>query len=95
LSVIEVGSFSIKTRRSAPFEEGGLVGAGVIGSRVGEFVFSATTGAGVVGDTVGRDEGDPLGLEDGRFDGETVGEEESVGGALGQTNGVGLGEIVG
>ena len=95
MSVIDVGSSSIKTRRCSE-EEGGGVGTEVgFGVSTGDLVSSAAMGEAVVGNSVGEAEGDTVGLDDGRCDGEMVGMEEIVGEALGQTSGVGLGEIVG
>ena len=97
MSVIDVGSSSIKTRRCSDDEGGGVGGAVGFGVVVptGDLVSSAAMGEAVVGNSVGETEGDTVGLDDGRCDGEMVGMEEIVGEALGQTSGVGLGEIVG
>ena len=95
MSVIDVGSSSIKTRRCSD-DEGGGVGTEVgFGVSTGDLVSSAAMGEAVVGNSVGETEGDTVGLDDGRCDGEMVGMEEIVGEALGQISGVGLCEIVG
>jgi hypothetical protein len=82
LKVIAVNSFPIKTRCND--------GDDGTGEDVGDLVFPSASG-----DIVGTGEGSFVGISVGLFDGDTVGNNDCVGGELGQTNGVGLGDMVG
>lgn len=68
------------------------VGREVVVGGDGGNVTPAGNGDKVVGTIV---EGEILGLELGTFDGDDVGDDDIVGEALGQINGVGFGEVVG
>lgn len=91
---MEVGSSNTIRR---VLEEVGreVVGRDVVGGGDGGNVTPAGNGDKVVGTIVGLDEGETLGLVLGISDGDDVGDDDIVGEALGQINGVGFGEVVG